>query len=97
MRFINPKTNEILYDTNMMRELLGVSKSQLKRGMVKYNFSEDEFIKYKNQFLFKENSVINFIEFLLNNKFVKDIEEIKLEVNKIKRLRNGFSKIKTFE
>jgi len=89
IKYINQNTKEILYDTNMLRETLGMSKSQLIREMKKYNFSESEYVHYKNQFLFKENSVIEFITFLVMNRLVKDIDRTKKEVDKMKSDRNG--------
>lgn len=65
--------NEILFDTNMIKECLGFSKSKLQKEMSKYRFPENEIIVYKNQFLFKEGTVIEFINFLVKERLEKKI------------------------
>ena len=56
MRIIEYVTNEneILYDFNTIKNILGVNKSKLQREMNK--IEGREYVKYKNQFLFKEKT-----------------------------------------
>lgn len=67
----------------MMRETLKVSKSFLIREMKKYNFSETDFVRYKNQILYTETSFFEFIEYLVKNRLVRDIDELVKKVDKI--------------
>lgn len=82
--YSNPNTNERLYDTNMLRETLNVSKSFLVREILKYNFTESDYVKYKNLHLFKEESVIEFIDFLVKNRLIKEINYLKRRIDKKK-------------
>lgn len=82
--YSNPNTNERLYDSNMLRETLNVSKSFLVREILKYNFSECDYVKYKNLHLFKEESVIEFIDFLVKNRLIKEMNYLKRRVDKKK-------------
>lgn len=72
-----------MYDTNMMRETLKVSKSFLIREMKKYNFLETDYIRYKNQILYTETSFFEFIEYLVKNRLIRDIDELRREVDKM--------------
>lgn len=68
--FIDEKSNERLYDSYMLRERLRMSKSKLQKELNKYDFTHDDYIMYKNQFLFKENSIINFIESIVLRRYL---------------------------
>ncbi len=77
--FIDEKSNERLYDSYMLRERLKMTKSKLQKELSKYQFTNEDYVIYKNQFLFKESSVVKFIEsvvlkrYLLNKrKFTDD-------------------------
>jgi hypothetical protein len=83
--YSNPKTNELLYDTNMLREILNVSKSFLVREILKYNFNESDYVKYKNLFLYKEGSVMDFINHLIENRLINEINYLKKGVIKNRR------------
>ena len=65
--------NEILFDTNMIKESLGFSKSRLQKEMSKYRFPENEIVIYKNQFLFREGTVIEFINFLVKERLERKL------------------------
>ncbi len=83
IRFLRTDTGETMYDTNMMRETLKVSKSFLIREMKKYNFLETDYIRYKNQILYTETSFFEFIEYLVKNRLIRDIDELRREVDKM--------------
>ena len=72
-----------MYDTNMMRETLKVSKSFLIKEMKKYNFLETDYVRYKNQILYTETSFFEFIEYLVKNRLVREIDELRREVDKM--------------
>ena len=57
--------NEIYYDTKMIKDILGVNLSFLKRKMKEYNFPEGSYFKHGNKHLFKEEPIIDFINFLV--------------------------------
>ena len=84
IRYTITQTGEILYNTNMLKETLKVSKSFLIREMKKYNFSENDYIRYKNQILFKEKSVMDFMDYLIKNRMINHVEELNRMVEKIK-------------
>ncbi len=64
-------TNEIYYDTKMLKNILGVNLSYLKRQMKDYNFPAESYIKYGNKHLYKEQPIIDFIHYLVANQFKK--------------------------
>ena len=83
IRFLKTDTGETMYDTNMMRETLKVSKSFLIREMKKYNFRETDYVRYKNQILYTETSFFEFIEYLVKNRLIRDIDGLRREVDKM--------------
>ena len=83
IRFLKTHTGETMYDTNMMRETLKVSKSFLIKEMKKYNFLETDYVRYKNQILYTETSFFEFIEYLVKNRLVREIDELRREVDKM--------------
>ena len=89
IRFLKTDTGEKMYDTNMMKETLKVSKSFLIREMKKYNFSETDYIRYKNQFLYTETSFFEFIEYLVKNRLIRDIDELNKKVDKMIKNPDG--------
>lgn len=93
IRFLRTDTGETMYDTNMMRETLKVSKSFLIREMKKYNFLETDYIRYKNQILYTETSFFEFIEYLVKNRLIRDIDELRREVDKMIINTDGLWKI----
>ena len=64
-------TNEIYYDTKMIKDILGVNLSFLKRQMKDYNFAAGSYIKYGNKHLFREEQVIDFINYIITNQFIR--------------------------
>ena len=86
--YSDPNTNERLYDTHTLRKTLNVSLSYLKRELRKYPFKEGDYIRFKNLHLYKENSVIDFIEYLVENRLENEIKDLKRDINKMMK-RNG--------
>ena len=60
--FIDERNNQRLYDCYMLRERLKMTKPTLQRELNRYNFTTDDYIVYQNKFLFKEDSIVKFIE-----------------------------------
>ena len=75
-------TNERLYDTNMLRETLSVSPSYLKRQILKFEFDQTDFVKYKNLYLYRESSVIKFINSIVECRVDKDLNYLKRKLEK---------------
>ena len=63
--------NETYYDFDSIRRLLNISKSKLQREIKKNGISTDNFIKYKNQHLYRED----FFLVLLEKSFTKNIDK----------------------
>ena len=63
--------NERYYDANMIKDILGVNLSFLKRQIKTYNFPPESYIKHTNKHLFKEESLIDFIDFLVKKQVIK--------------------------
>ena len=80
--YIDPITNERLYDTNMLRETLSVSPSYLKREILKFEFDETDFVRYKNLYLYRESSVIKFINSIVEYRVVRDLNILKRKLEK---------------
>jgi hypothetical protein len=76
-------TKQRLYDTNMIQETFDLQMSFLKREINRYGFTPDDYIRYKNIHLFKESSVLDFIEYLVEKKLGKDVSTLKRRVEKI--------------
>jgi hypothetical protein len=74
--FIDERNKERLYDSYMLRERLRMTKTTLQRELNRYNFTTDDYIIYKNQFLFYENSVVKFIESIVLRKYLLDKRKI---------------------
>lgn len=79
INFIDEENNERLYDSYTLRERLKMSKPRLQRELSKYNFTSEDYVLYKNQFLFKENAVVNFIESIVMKKHLTDRRKINNE------------------
>ena len=56
--------NKYFYDNVMFRDILDVDKSQLQKLMKKYTFEKDDYIEYKNMYLYSENAIKKFINFI---------------------------------
>ena len=63
-------TGENYIDALTLKSLLQIEPSKLKREMKKY-FKPEDFIKYNNKHLYKEDAVIGFITYLLTDNFSK--------------------------
>ena len=57
---------EVLYDFNMIAELIGRHPSYLKREIKNYDFKSNEYVRYQNRHLYKQSAVVDFIIFLVN-------------------------------
>ena len=76
--------NNRLYDMNTMKSILGVNKSKLQRDLKK--IPEKQIIKYKNQYLFGERTLLILIENLLFERLDKmKIKEDGLQKDKSNR------------
>jgi hypothetical protein len=74
--------NDKLYDFNSIKNILKVSKTKLYRDLKK--IEDNEFVRYKNQFLYKEKTLLLLMEKTL-------IERL----DKIEREENEFSENQT--
>ena len=63
-------TGENYIDALTLKRLLQIDPSKLKREIKKY-FKPEDFIKYNNKHLYKEDAVIGFIYYLLTENVVK--------------------------
>lgn len=59
-------TGENYIDTLTLKRLLRIEPSKLKRE-IKKHFKKEDFIRYNNKHLFREDAVIDFIGYLLIN------------------------------
>jgi len=59
---------EVLYDFNMIAELLGSHPSYLKREIKNYGFKSSEYVRYQNRHLYKQSAVVDFIIYLVKKK-----------------------------
>jgi hypothetical protein len=71
-----------LYDFTSMKEILGVAKSKLNRELQK--LPQKEFVKYKNQYLYNETTLLLLMEKILFQR-----------LDKIEREHNELSESKT--
>jgi len=62
INFVTEKDDN-LYDFTSMKEILGVTKSKLNRELKK--LPQKEFVKYKNQFLYNETTLLLLMETIL--------------------------------
>jgi len=74
--------NDKLYDFNSIKNILKVSKTKLYRDLKK--IEDNEFVRYKNQFLYKEKTLLLLME--------KSLIE---RLDKIEKEENEFSENKT--
>jgi len=79
INYINEENDERLYDTFSLRTRLRMSKSKLQQALNKYNFTTEDYIIYKNQFLFKESAIVSFIESLVMKRQLMDRRKINNE------------------
>lgn len=58
--------NKKFYDVNTLMKTLGLSKTRIQRELKRNNFSE--FLKYKNQHLYPEETLFSLMEIVLIEK-----------------------------
>ena len=81
INFVTEKDDN-LYDFTSMKEILGVTKSKLNRELQK--LPQKEFVKYKNQYLYNEITLLLLMETILFQR-----------LDKIEREHDEFSENKT--
>lgn len=62
------KNNKILYDIETMKQILNVPKSKIQRELKK---QETEIVKYKNLFLYPQQTLFVLMELILIEKLEK--------------------------
>ena len=67
--------NDKLYDFNSIKNILKVSKTKLYRDLKK--IEDNEFIRYKNQFLYKEKTLL----LLMEKTLIERLDKIEREEN----------------
>lgn len=67
--------NENLYDVNTIKGIIGINKSKLQRELKK--IPKDQFIRYKNQYLFKERILFE----LMMNRIFERLYKIEIMEN----------------
>ncbi len=84
MRVLRYETDKgILYDFHTMKLILGVNKSKLYRELKKIDVSD--MMKYRNQFLFSENTLF----LLMEKRLIEELDKIEShEKWTFKRLEN---------
>jgi hypothetical protein len=81
INFVTEKDDN-LYDFTSMKEILGVTKSKLNRELQK--LPQKDFVKYKNQYLYNEVTLLLLMETILFQR-----------LDKIEREHDEFSENKT--
>lgn len=71
--------NDNLYDVNSIKSILGVNKSKLQREFKK--LPEKQFIKYKNQYLFKERTLFD----LMINRIFERLYKMEIIENELQK------------
>ena len=69
--------NDKLYDFNSIKNILKVSKTKLYRDLKK--IEENEFVRYKNQFLYKEKTLL----LLMEKTLIERLDKIEREENEL--------------
>jgi hypothetical protein len=67
--------NDKLYDFNSIKNILRVSKSKLYRDLKR--IEDNEFVRYKNQFLYKEKTLL----LLMEKTLIERLDKIEREDN----------------
>ena len=81
INFVTEKDDNF-YDFTSMKEILGVTKSKLNREL--HKLPQKEFVKYKNQYLYNEVTLLLLMERILFQR-----------LDKIEREHDEFSENKT--
>ena len=63
------KDDKILYDIEMMKKLLNITKSKIQRELKSI---DGEIVKYKNLHLYPENTLFNLMEIIFIEKLEKN-------------------------
>lgn len=71
MQFI--KEGKILYDVETIKKILNIPKSKVHRELKK---QDTEIIKYKNLFLYPENTLFNLMEIIIIEKINKSNDRL---------------------
>jgi hypothetical protein len=71
--------NDNLYDVNSIKSILGINKSKLQREFKK--LPEKQFIKYKNQYLFKEKTLFD----LMINRIFERLYKMEIIENELQK------------
>jgi hypothetical protein len=74
--------NDKLYDFNSIKNILKVSKTKLYRDLKKIETSE--FIRYKNQYLYKEKTLL----LLMEKTLIDRLDKIEKEENEFRESQN---------
>jgi hypothetical protein len=74
--------NDKLYDFNSIKNILKVSKTKLYRDLKKIETSE--FIRYKNQYLYKEKTLL----LLMEKTLIDRLDKIEREENELRENQN---------
>ena len=82
--YIN-ENQERLYDSYMLRERFGVSKSYLQKLMEQYEFKSNDYLIHQNKFLYTEESIVRFLEAMVMKKHLNHTKQI--SENKIQLIR----------
>lgn len=69
--------NDKLYDFNSIKNILKVSKTKLYRDLKKIECNE--FVRYKNQFLYKEKTLL----LLMEKSLIERLDKIEREENEL--------------
>ncbi len=72
------ENNERLYDFNTIKNILGVNKSKLQRDM---KTIKRDYVKHKNQYLYKEKTLFQ----LMENRLFQKLDKMKLEENELSK------------
>ena len=77
MKILNYITeeNKRFYDFDTMMKLIGTNKSKLQREIKKNGILKGECIKYKNQYLYPENSFFYLLEGFLTERLKKEFNK----------------------
>ena len=69
--------NDKLYDFNSIKNILKVSKTKLYRDLKKIEYKE--FVRYKNQFLYKEKTLL----LLMEKSLIERLDKIEREESEL--------------
>ena len=67
--------NKKFYDFDTMLKVIGTNKSKLQREIKKNGILTGNCIKYKNQYLYPEDSFFSLLEGFLNDRLKKEFNE----------------------